>query len=1358
MSKKLTISIDMGAKNNGIFIVKSDGKAIESKKASCIVVDNISFSKQNRTQNRHRIRNSTRFDLARRLLKEFIDFDLYKQPNKQRQFYQEQIVGLLHNRGFDRVEGAFEELDTLTIEFLQEKIPNIKELSTASTIDIFVNNSESSIKLEKELKFYKESISQLFTNLRAYRVKEFIRKDIEKIVTNKFSKFSSNTEEHIRKILIENRVEFNHERGKLKNQLVKNEIDVSAIDFEKELNKILKVEDEFLDGFSILEHDLKMISDKENDPSISRLFETLIEAIATGAKPRKMYQSEIRKEIEKFSFIASEDKADMYHIVANISNLQLRVLRKYFNGKMLEDNKLDEKKLSKLLYKYFVSRHYTKDFEKERRKELFDVLKEFLNPKKKLYEAKKFFLTCSPEHTIPPYEDMNNRDTYKCNSLLINAKRLTDGLKRSVDILLNQSQFDMLVNSSLIDDKDYSQMLQRILDINSKNIDKSIHPRNVFKHQRDGTNIQYYQDLLKDDFKEFSDFSKEFYSKEESAINGIFDEEDKEYIFLKCAKNTPAKRNIKHELINAIFASNFQMAEDIEIFKQVIEKKKIKTKLEKISNVSKKYQNEFFKNLLYANELKNTKDKKVEYANLNKDIKDILAMVDDLLGVFKIIFSELNQKSYLDNNFLFEENEIKIKKRDKNLKRFVNSIKQTYDVLYLDTGGHNKTCKSCTKENNERSNEEYPLAKRLLSDVAKPINGKLDMLLARIAWETIQPLDEKYLNDVENIEILLEQNKFSFEKSLHELKIRKKEPEEQELAYNICPYTGKKFDKKNGEYDHILSQSSSQKEKIQVYNSEANLILCSSEGNKEKDNKVYTFNELKTAHLKIIFGTEDKEVIKQEIIAVWDNPKSGLNYYTSFRNLKFNEQRAFRYALFFNSNDSYFKKAEALLRQEQRTITNGTQKRLAKLIFSKLPKSYSNAVNVKVIDNKEVSSTRKELAEYYRKFDKNTGEVLEDKNLTKQDKQSSYSHIVDAMVVYYVANKLELDDFKLIEMNEQLDYTQMVKTQHWYETNNKNYKINSKRLFDEKDIGVGYVHLQELISTDSKGKEKTTFKKGMVKDSFVSTTFNLKDFQYFMSKNILEKMENQNYCVNKSRLYEVMFDEKDEVLKNISHYTKLTKELRYTYTKFNPFDILAKFLEPLTADDKKAVFNIIKKKNPLEEDITVQNIMAWFSRGSKLEKSGAKLGYYKSWEIFTKVLVENKEELFSVVETKKYDKKSKEETIVKSIKLDKETALDYLTIPSKKYKHPLFKVTHTKRRDKKKNGYTLYSASKADTQYVHRRKANGKYIYQTRIANGHNKLKGFIKGFSDEKYFFEGSSNIIPLTMKNYREAFASKL
>ncbi len=45
--KKLSIAIDMGAKNNGIFMVKTDGDKIIDKKASCIVIDGnkINFSK-----------------------------------------------------------------------------------------------------------------------------------------------------------------------------------------------------------------------------------------------------------------------------------------------------------------------------------------------------------------------------------------------------------------------------------------------------------------------------------------------------------------------------------------------------------------------------------------------------------------------------------------------------------------------------------------------------------------------------------------------------------------------------------------------------------------------------------------------------------------------------------------------------------------------------------------------------------------------------------------------------------------------------------------------------------------------------------------------------------------------------------------------------------------------------------------------------------------------------------------------------------------------------------------------------------------------------------------------------------------
>ena len=53
---KLTISIDMGAKNNGVFIVKIKNNEIIVQKAFNIFIDknNINFSKKSRRENRHK--------------------------------------------------------------------------------------------------------------------------------------------------------------------------------------------------------------------------------------------------------------------------------------------------------------------------------------------------------------------------------------------------------------------------------------------------------------------------------------------------------------------------------------------------------------------------------------------------------------------------------------------------------------------------------------------------------------------------------------------------------------------------------------------------------------------------------------------------------------------------------------------------------------------------------------------------------------------------------------------------------------------------------------------------------------------------------------------------------------------------------------------------------------------------------------------------------------------------------------------------------------------------------------------------------------------------------------------------------
>jgi len=1212
---KLSIAIDMGAKNNGVLLVTTDNNDIKEKKTFNVIVGkDINFFKKSRRENRHRVRNYARRKSAKRLLWDILDKSNF--DNSQI----EQINGLLNNRGYTflSTSSEFEELQDETVEFISEFLSEIKELKT------------------------KEDFETKLSEFELEELKSFL-----------------------------------------------NDITIKLNE------KITKKRD-------IVTSDLRILRDFFND---------ILNEIKTGSKPRKKYLQEIKEEIEELDFI--EDKNSFYNLIGNISNLQLRILRKFF------DNTKRKKDDYKLLKDYFNFFHWNyNEAEKEQKKKLFKEIEKYNS-------LEEFLKNCDPLLTIPPYEDMNNRGTYKCNSLLINPKYITDSLKKSIDILWSQKEFEVLH----LDNINYPQKLQRILDISYKMIDKQIHPREVFR--KDKGDIGFYQKLLKENFKEFSSFAKEYYILEQKAINGIFEDG----LLIKCDKNTPSKNNFKHILLKPLYEYDFTKEEVEKFYEKIKNIKGLQSHLKRVSEVAKDYQNSFYHYIeaCYEN------DKCLN----DKRIKDIVKNIDSDLKAFQNIFDELNIKTYLN----------KINKIDKdNLKRVINIFKQTYEILFKDINGFSKTCKICTIENNHRSSGDEAIAKRLLSDVAKPIDGMLDFMLDKIAFEIVKQID----NTEDEVEIILEQNRFNFEDNLALVKGKKPKKREAKdiLNLNICPYSGENIIDTNGEYDHILPQSK------ELFNSKANLIYCSSEGNRKKSNNRYYLENLNIKHLKEIFKTDSLDEIKN-IIQDGIN-KIDIDKFTNFENLSLKEQIALRYALFCDENSNEFKKAKEIIKKDKlKTITNGTQKRLARLIYQKLSAKFNKKFdcNVKVIDNLLISATRKDLS-----YDKTTGEINE---LWKEQIQDSHSHCIDAMVAFYLANSsikgsyhqkrdnlasIEPDfEFSDIYIQKQNSSEITIKTKQWFDTTNPKYNIASKRLFDQNDIGVGYLQLKEIETTNKKGKIEYSYKKGIVKDSFVNSDFTKKNFDYFIQNNILQKIKvNRNktteilYQVNKNQLYEILFDKKEEVLSNISHYKKLTKELQYTYTKVDPFDFVDKFLEPKTSDDKKAVIKIINKSLPALDDITFNNLMAWFSRNNKLDKSGAKLGYYKSWEIFTKTLIDNKDKLFK--ENEKEDKKTKNKYMV--IAIDKEKALE-------ECKKTIFKQEIPKKR-KVKKAYTLYTASKNDTQYIHRRKDNnGKYIYQTRIANGHNKLKGYKKAFSDDgRYFFRNSKNIIPLTIDNYKKAF----
>ncbi len=415
---------------------------------------------------------------------------------------------------------------------------------------------------------------------------------------------------------------FSEEQTELINGLLKNRgytyLD-SEVDFDsEELNDFFINEDDFKDFIGFNKEDFgeyfgKIQNEKDLIAKIDEILEKLPQRkfknfkeflqnikkqVQTGAKHRKVYLEEIKTEIESFDFI--DNKEEFFNLIGNISNFQLRLLRKYFNEKL--DNKYDNEKLTKLLRKYF-KRFKDKEFYK---------LSE-------IDSALEFLKTTSPTLTIPPQEETDNRHTYRCNSMII-KEEIANNLKTIVEKLIKEFDF-------LNDDIPLNIKLQRIMDLSSK-IYKN-NPRNVFKHQKG--DIGFYQKILGDDFKNFSDFAKKYYLQEEKIINGIYDES---FIFRKCNNQTPKKKNIRELLLKPLLSVEFTK-EQTESFIQKIKETKIKGNkkllgfLNDVATLYKLHQNSFWEVM----------------KNDDKETEKIKKLIPKAILAFDTIMKDLNKDS-----------------------------------------------------------------------------------------------------------------------------------------------------------------------------------------------------------------------------------------------------------------------------------------------------------------------------------------------------------------------------------------------------------------------------------------------------------------------------------------------------------------------------------------------------------------------------------------------------------------------------------------------------------------------------------------------------------------------------------------
>ena len=960
------IAIDMGAKNTGVYLNHfepgEDPTENGNSAGKTVVLDgqNITLSQADRTAKRHQIRTGKRRKLAKRLLLVILEQGYNLQlDSTQRKL----LMGLLNRRGYTYLaEGLNEEL---------VKQPFVAEY--------FV---------EKHADFFKDTAS-------------FFRDFLD--LSN-----DANKCEKLRSALT------------LSKNDAKKAVDDNAQEFA----------DAYINIRSVLDKQVK--ADKE------------------GHKYRAVYLQDMRDDmvnskvlkplLDKMSISAD----GLANLIGNVSNLQLRVLRKYFNDEaMRASDRWHPDRLQKLFFRWVRSWHCKRESkEGKHRADLLERQNE---------DILQVFSTVNPRQSIPPYEDQNNRRPPKDLTLRLKPKGLDKHLPDWEEIVARLC-------------KEYC------LPATEKNVVEPVHiqsglkenarPQTVKNVERDTKQRQVLADALHrmldrttklDPYKlrwnsegsttpeaeaakkllnqhsggqadQIIGLAKKYYAEVNLAKQGLWSDVP-DGLFFRCDTNPPHKGNIQHRLVGHILQEEFaldpktQCSDRLEEFKnncwnQKAGRTTVRNLAAKVEEVRKDHGNAF--NYIAAKiqrrqyvlasgtvtvsdaQRKRWKEYEKEHADAMKAIENAGAVADAIAKHFR--------------------------HPDDHRKKYANpySVAQLYNHLETDIRGFSKTDRWNTEENAWRGTmqsfggESYANASRLTADSIRPFDGMLARMLDRQAQEIcnmkIAQLEElKVANDAPVfLPILMEQNRFNFEQSLHAIKglknvskktrerVEKGKARQQERwqdkrsrirAHSVCPYTGEQIGE-YGEIDHIVPQSQSKKSGDVVYNSEANLIYCSGNGNQQKGDKRYALKDLHSKYLQEVFGSDNTDEIydkiKDYVLVLGESAD------VVFHNLSEDGQKYLRHALFIRELDAH---TFPILNTRSRTFVNGTQGYLGKQIRKLLLRKFPNAkIKTYQVGAEKVHQLRDILTD-----------SEPEKFAKQQDKQSAFSHVIDASLVLAAA-------------------------------------------------------------------------------------------------------------------------------------------------------------------------------------------------------------------------------------------------------------------------------------------------------------------------------------------------------------------
>lgn len=738
-----------------------------------------------------------------------------------------------------------------------------------------------------------------------------------------------------------------------------------------------------------------------------------------GHRPRRDYLANIREEMkasETLTGILPESLPSeaLARLMGHISNLQLRVLRKYFNDKKMAGRAYwHPERLHHFFFRWIKSWHAKRGTEERDRQRKILAMRD-----RSIMEV---FTAQEPNLTIPPYEDQNNRRPPRCMSVRLDEAKLDRAapdwrhwVRALRDSPLNR-YLDEAVGGAPLDDPAFLQrLIERSVALDPYQL-RLLASLDEPEQRQGKAGFTRLNAVLGADSNEFIDFVRNFFTETREARSGLWFERDNQ-LLSRCNRVPPQKRKLKPQLLESILGKELSKEAVTALEEEFWNAQQPRIERRTCrgwARVASEKQKEYGVHLKTAGEQQLARLE----AGGKPDDRDLALLYKNALAAAQALGDYLRISPAEVSKFASP-----------------HSLAQIFNILEGDINGFNKTCAACTAENiwrmkpesvkdrlpNDLHNElpsrlkkaeTAARAVRLSSDTTRPFDGQLAAIIDAVARE-IAKAKHAQLQGIDgpvHIPLLIEMNQFTFTDELAETKRQrntKAAKRARELAEKteegwqekhdriraaskgVCPYTGAGLGDA-GEIDHIVPRSLSRDTRQTVFNSEANLIYCSARGNHKKAANEYFLEDLDKRYLEVQFGTSDIQAIHRKIEQTISPYLHEGRQLRAFSELSEREQMAFRHALFDTKlRDSVI----PMLEQRIKTRVNGTQAWLAKRIHHHLLDAVGETgpaieVSAHHVSADDVQRQRKLIAAVDPRWEKHTP-------------QPAASHVVDAASVF----------------------------------------------------------------------------------------------------------------------------------------------------------------------------------------------------------------------------------------------------------------------------------------------------------------------------------------------------------------------